>query len=100
VGLVLAGGYLFAGGLLIVVAGLFDWLDGALARLTNRITPFGGFLDSALDRYSEGLIYGGLLWVYVQQASKTQTGTTEVMLIFAVIVGSMMISYVRARVSS
>ncbi|MBA3826641.1 MAG: CDP-alcohol phosphatidyltransferase family protein [Ktedonobacterales bacterium] len=92
VGLVLAAGHLALGGVLILVAGLFDLLDGALARITDRMTAFGGFLDSSLDRYSEGVIYMGLLW-WVLQGGRT----IEAMLILAVIIGSMMISYVRAR---
>ena len=91
----LATGNLFWGGILIVFAGLFDLLDGALARITNRITPFGGFLDSSLDRYSEGVIYMGLLWYFLQRGR-----TLEPMLIFAVIVGSMMVSYTRARATA
>lgn len=92
VALVIAGGNLALGGVLIILAGLFDLLDGALARITNRITQFGGFLDSALDRYSEGVIYMGLLWYFLQR-----NRVLEAMLIFAVIVGSMMVSYARAR---
>lgn len=95
VALVIASGNLVVGGVLIIVAGLFDLLDGALARITDRMTQFGGFLDSALDRYSEGVIYMGLLWYYLQR-----NGTTEAMLIFAVIVGSMMVSYTRARATA
>lgn len=91
----IATGNLFWGGVLIVFAGLFDLLDGALARITNRITPFGGFLDSSLDRYSEGVIYMGLLWYFLQRGR-----TLEPMLIFAVIVGSMMVSYTRARATA
>jgi CDP-diacylglycerol--glycerol-3-phosphate 3-phosphatidyltransferase len=92
VGLIIAQGHLVWGGALIIVAGLFDLLDGALARITNRMTAFGGFLDSSLDRYSEGVIYMGLLWWMLQGGRHT-----EAMLILAIIVGSMMISYVRAR---
>jgi len=95
VGLILASGNLPLGGVLLILAGLFDLLDGALARITNRITQFGGFLDSALDRYSEGVIYMGLLWYYLHDAQHPRT--LEAMLIFAVIVGSMMVSYARAR---
>ncbi|HEX6606802.1 MAG TPA: CDP-alcohol phosphatidyltransferase family protein [Chloroflexia bacterium] len=91
----IATGNLFWAGILIVFAGLFDLLDGALARITNRITPFGGFLDSSLDRYSEGVIYMGLLWYFLQRGR-----TLEPMLIFAVIVGSMMVSYTRARATA
>ncbi|HUS13892.1 MAG TPA: CDP-alcohol phosphatidyltransferase family protein [Chloroflexia bacterium] len=92
VALVIAAGYLPLGGALILIAGLFDLLDGALARITDRMTQFGSFLDSVLDRYSEGVIYMGLLWYFLQRGQ-----TTEGLLIFAVIVGSLMVSYTRAR---
>ena len=97
VALVIAAGNLALGGVLILLAGAFDLLDGALARITDRITPFGGFLDSALDRYSEGVIYMGLLWYFLQLPGNH---TLEAMLILAVIVGSMMVSYARARATS
>jgi CDP-diacylglycerol--glycerol-3-phosphate 3-phosphatidyltransferase len=89
---IIADGNLLVGGLLIIVAAMFDLLDGALARITDRMTQFGAFLDSSLDRYSEGVLYLGLLWYYLQRGH-----TTEPLLIFAVIVGSMMVSYTRAR---
>lgn len=84
--------YFLLGGFLILIVGAFDLLDGALARVTGRITRFGGLLDSTLDRYSEAVLLFGLLWFYAWQQ-----GTLEVILIFATIVGSMLISYVRAR---
>ncbi len=92
VAFVIATGNFLAAGLLILFAALFDLLDGALARITDRMTPFGGFLDSTLDRYSEGAFYFGLLWYFLQRG-----GTTQALLIFAVIVGSLMVSYTRAR---
>ena len=80
-------------GFLIIVAGIFDLLDGAVARHTNRVTRFGALLDSTLDRLSEAVLLFGLLWYFVWQ----QDTSLEVILIFAIIVGSLLISYVRAR---
>jgi len=51
----------FAGGWVVLFAGLFDMLDGALARRTNNVTKFGGVLDSTLDRVSEGAVLIGML---------------------------------------
>ncbi|MBA7481354.1 MAG: CDP-alcohol phosphatidyltransferase family protein [Dehalococcoidia bacterium] len=80
-------------GFLIIVAGIFDLLDGAVARHTNKATRFGALLDSTLDRLSEAVLLFGLLWYFVWQ----QDTSLEVILIFAIIVGSLLISYVRAR---
>jgi CDP-diacylglycerol--glycerol-3-phosphate 3-phosphatidyltransferase len=76
----------------VLVAGLFDILDGALARFTNRTTKFGAILDSTLDRLSEALLLFGLLILYLNSAY-----TIEILLIFGVMVGSFLISYIRAR---
>ncbi|HYP41419.1 MAG TPA: CDP-alcohol phosphatidyltransferase family protein [Chloroflexia bacterium] len=91
----LATGHLVAGGVMIIVAGLFDMLDGALARITNRASAFGAFLDSVVDRYSEAVVLLGLLLYYYQQLSIQRL--TEVVLIYAILFGSVMISYTRAR---
>ena len=92
VGWVLALGYLRLGGLLVLLAGVFDALDGALARLTDRATSFGAFLDSTLDRCSEAVLYLGLLYFYAGRGSRL-----EVLLIYLAIVGSFLVSYTRAR---
>lgn len=92
VGVLLARGMFREAGVLIIVTALFDALDGGLARYTNRVTPFGAFLDSTLDRYAEAAVYGGLLWWYMQQGAHV-----EAMLVYAAIVGSIMVSYTRAR---
>lgn len=92
VGLLLAQGMFRMAGVLIIVTALFDALDGGLARYTNRVSPFGAFLDSTLDRYAEGALYGGLLWWYMQQGAHV-----EAMLVYAAILGSIMVSYTRAR---
>ncbi|HUZ00704.1 MAG TPA: CDP-alcohol phosphatidyltransferase family protein [Thermomicrobiaceae bacterium] len=90
---VIASGNLVLAGVLALGAGAFDMLDGAVARVTNRITHFGGFLDSTLDRYSEAVLYFGLL-VYLLRAGGNQTG---ILLVYATVVGSIMVSYARAR---
>ncbi|HYO49683.1 MAG TPA: CDP-alcohol phosphatidyltransferase family protein, partial [Chloroflexia bacterium] len=95
VAVLLATGHLVAGGVMIIVAGLFDMLDGALAKITNRVSAFGAFLDSVVDRYSEAVVLLGLLLYYYQQLSIQRV--TEVVLIYAILFGSVMISYTRAR---
>jgi CDP-diacylglycerol--glycerol-3-phosphate 3-phosphatidyltransferase len=92
VAVVLARGSISLGGGLLLVASLFDGLDGALARLTGRQSRFGAFFDSTLDRYSEAVVYGGLLVYYVDQGARTET-----LLVYAAIIGSLMVSYARAR---
>ena len=88
-------GHFIYGGILILVAGIFDLLDGAVARMMDKVSKFGALLDSTLDRYSEGVVLFGLLWYY---ASRQNTDyKVECLLIFATIVGSILVSYVRAR---
>src|SRR5579885_1671812 len=58
---ILATGNLRWGGLMLLFAGLFDMVDGALARVRNRKTTFGAFFDSTLDRYSEGIVLLGVV---------------------------------------
>jgi len=87
---VIATGHFPLGGILILVAGLFDLLDGALARFARKTTKFGAILDSAVDRISEAAIFCGLLVWYMP-------GRSEILLIFAVLIGSFLVSYIRAR---
>lgn len=89
---VLSLGRLQLGGVLILAAAAFDALDGSLARLVGRTSRFGAFLDSTLDRFSEAVIYLGLFVYLIRQDS-----TLELVLIYATIVGSLMVSYARAR---
>jgi CDP-diacylglycerol---glycerol-3-phosphate 3-phosphatidyltransferase len=93
VAVIIASGNLVLGGIMALVAGAFDMVDGAVARVTQRITRFGGFLDSSLDRYSEALVYFGLLYYLVE----TDQGIAAIMLCFATLTGSLMVSYTRAR---
>lgn len=77
-------------GLLLIPVALFDALDGALARLTGKATPFGAFFDSTLDRFAEIALYLGLLYLY-------RGSMLETLLIYLAITGSLMVSYARAR---
>lgn len=89
---VLAQGYLRIGGVLVPLVALFDALDGTLARLTGKRSRFGAFLDSTMDRFSEAILYLGLLFYYTRYDARP-----EILLIYATIVGSLMVSYARAR---
>ncbi|MDD4859788.1 MAG: CDP-alcohol phosphatidyltransferase family protein [Dehalococcoidales bacterium] len=86
-------GELFIGGLVVLAAGFMDMLDGALARLTNRATRFGAVLDSTLDRLSEASLLLGILVLFARQGL-----VAESLLVGLTLVGSLMVSYLRARV--
>lgn len=86
-GMALATGSLGAALLFLLLTGFFDVMDGAVARVTRGVTRFGGFLDSLYDRYSDSVILLGLA-VYLDQHH---------LLVFAVLVGSLMVSYSRSR---
>ena len=94
----LVAAYLFAYGYfrwaacVIIFAGLFDMLDGRVARVSNRVTPFGGFLDSVLDRYSDLSLLIGLL-VFYGRINRFWYVT----LVAVGMIGSVMVSYTRAR---
>jgi CDP-diacylglycerol--glycerol-3-phosphate 3-phosphatidyltransferase len=88
-----AGGEFLAAGIIMLAFSALDLLDGALARKTGTVTKFGAVFDSVLDRLSEAAVLGGLLFHYTEIGSHTQ----EIALIYAAIVGSIMVSYVRAR---
>lgn len=88
----LAFGQFFWAGIVIISAGLFDMVDGRVARETNQVTRFGGFFDSVLDRYSDlGLLMG--LLVYYASINRN----FYVVLTAIVMTASVMISYTRAR---
>jgi CDP-diacylglycerol--glycerol-3-phosphate 3-phosphatidyltransferase len=102
--LTIAQGYLLVGGLLVLFAGIFDMFDGALARARNAASTFGAFFDSTLDRYSESIILFGLLWYTLQQPVLHDRfwpfryeQPWMITLIFIAVVGSIMVSYTRAR---
>ncbi|MGC9469380.1 MAG: CDP-alcohol phosphatidyltransferase family protein [Anaerolineae bacterium] len=91
-GFVVAYGSLRVGGLIMLAGSSTDALDGTLARLTSRQSRFGAFLDSTLDRLSEGAVLTGLIAWYVTQAS-----LLGALLCVTVLLGSVMVSYTRAR---
>ncbi len=88
----IATGYLLVAGLVVLTAGFFDMLDGALARRTERVTRFGAVLDATLDRLSEGALLLGIMFFFASGAE-----TVGVLLAGAALLASMSVSYVRAR---
>jgi CDP-diacylglycerol--glycerol-3-phosphate 3-phosphatidyltransferase len=78
--------------LVVLGAGLFDMVDGRVARETNRVTKFGGFFDSVLDRYSDMALFMGLL-VYYASINRF----FYIVLTAIVMTGSVMVSYARSR---
>src|SRR5580700_4611034 len=86
-----AGSFRWAGAV-VILAGLFDMVDGRVARETNRVTRFGGFFDSVVDRYSDLALFMGLL-VYYASINRF----FYIVLTAIVMTGSVMVSYARAR---
>jgi CDP-diacylglycerol---glycerol-3-phosphate 3-phosphatidyltransferase len=102
--IVIAHGNMFIGGLLVLFAGIFDMFDGAMARVRDAATTFGAFLDSTLDRYSESIILFGLLYYALQHPGLQDAlwpapheQTWMILFIFIAAVGSLMVSYTKAR---
>jgi len=91
----LSQGQFTYGGLIILAMGPVDALDGTMARLRGEPSEFGAFVDSVTDRYSELVIFGGLLVFYVQDADWVMALVT-----YFAASGSVMVSYIRARASS
>ncbi len=85
-------GHLFAAGFVVLIAGFFDILDGALARSTKRTTQFGAILDSTLDRLSEAVLLLGILVLYGREQS-----AAGILVVGLALVGSLLVSYIKAR---
>jgi CDP-diacylglycerol--glycerol-3-phosphate 3-phosphatidyltransferase len=85
-------GELFIAGLVVLFAGFFDMLDGALARATGRVTRFGAILDATLDRLSEAALFIGIMVYYAPDGN-----TAAVVLAGATLAGALTVSYLRAR---
>jgi CDP-diacylglycerol---glycerol-3-phosphate 3-phosphatidyltransferase len=85
-------GNMTLGGIIILAMGPVDALDGTMARLRGEPSNFGAFVDSISDRYSELVIFGGLLFYYLQQGE-----TLPALLVYLAAAGSILVSYVRAR---
>lgn len=78
------------GAVLLIVAGLFDFFDGSLARLSGQVTPFGAFLDSVIDRYSDLVVLAGIVFLFWGRPQ-------EVVLTLVALIGTVMVSYTKAR---
>ena len=97
-GLLFGLGHFFWAGVILIVENLFDMLDGQVARLSGRVTRFGGFLDSSLDRLSDMVVFVGLMVFYARTSDFHST--LNVFLAGAALMGSVMVSYTSARAES
>jgi len=97
-GLLFGFGQFFWAGIVLIIANLFDMLDGQVARLSGRVTRFGGFLDSSLDRLSDMVVFVGLMVFYARDTEFHST--LNVFLAGAGMMGSIMVSYASARAES
>ncbi len=88
-------GHLLAAGFVVLIAGFFDMLDGALARRTNQATRFGAVLDSTLDRLSEAVLLLGILVFYIWGGF-----IIGILLVGVALPSSLLVSYIRARAES
>ena len=93
---IISTGNLILGGALLLLAGGFDVIDGAVARATGQVSKFGAFFDSTMDRYADAVILGGLMLYFINEDSSAW----PIMLTFATLVGSLMISYSRSKAES
>ncbi|MBN1620501.1 CDP-alcohol phosphatidyltransferase family protein [candidate division WOR-3 bacterium] len=98
----IAIGSFLAGGLILLFSGIFDTLDGELARITSRVSPRGAFLDSSFDRISEFTTLGAFAyWALFTDKGSFSAGfadkNTFVLMLFIVLFGSLLTSYLRAR---
>ena len=91
----LARGQMTIGGIIILLMGPIDALDGTMARLRGEPSEFGAFVDSVTDRYSELVIFGGLLFYYLQQGEWLLA-----ILTYVAAAGSVLVSYTRSRAQS
>ena len=82
-----------AASIVFLIGSLMDALDGAVAKVTGRVSAFGGFLDSTLDRVSEGLILGGLGLMFANEGGNLW----PVASCYAAIAASYLVSYTRAK---
>lgn len=91
----LAQGQMTIGGIIILLMGPVDALDGTMARLRGEPSEFGAFVDSVTDRYSELVIFGALLYYYL-----TQGDVLYAVLAYLAAAGAVLVSYTRARAQS
>ena len=87
--------HLIWAGVVVLVAGICDMLDGSLARMAKLSTPFGAFFDSTLDRISEGMVLAAICYLFAAQGHAVDAALAALALL-----GSLMVSYTRARAES
>ena len=97
-GVLFGYGMFVKAGLLMILANIFDMFDGQVARLRGRVTRFGAFFDSVIDRYSDVIVFVGIMVFYARNTERHST--LLVALTGLALVGSVMISYSRARAES
>lgn len=85
-------GYFIAAAIVFTIGGLMDMLDGAVARLSEKVTPLGAFIDSTFDRLGEGIILTAIALYYADEGNLWVVGAA-----FATMIGSFLVSYTRAR---
>jgi CDP-diacylglycerol---glycerol-3-phosphate 3-phosphatidyltransferase len=90
-----ATGQMTIAGILLLIIAPFDFLDGMMARMRGESSRFGAFVDSVTDRYSELVIFGGLLYYFTQQSN-----WLAVAAVYLAASGSILVSYIRARAES
>jgi CDP-diacylglycerol--glycerol-3-phosphate 3-phosphatidyltransferase len=93
--ILIALGQMTLGGIIVLVMGLIDTLDGTMARLRGMPSEFGAFVDSVTDRYSELVIFAGLLYYFLNKGD-----WLSVLAIYIAASGAVLVSYVRARAAS
>lgn len=91
-GWVYSGGVFFLAGLLVLIGGLGDLLDGPVARLAGKSSPFGAFLDSTVDRYSDFFLFGGVAFYY-----STEGSWAGCLVSLGILLGTFVTSYAKAR---
>ena len=82
----------FLAGALYLLGGGFDVLDGMLARATDRVSAVGAYLDSTLDRISEGVVFAAIAYVFAREGQAVDAGV-----VLLALLGSLLVSYTRAR---
>ena len=91
--ILISQGYLIISGILIIFSGIFDLLDGALARYTSNTTNFGKFIDAVIDRLSEIAIYGGLFIYFINDPN-------SLLIIFLSAISNQLVSYIKTKYES
>jgi CDP-diacylglycerol---glycerol-3-phosphate 3-phosphatidyltransferase len=90
-----ATGHFTVAGILLVVGGPLDVVDGTMARMIGKPSAYGAFIDSVTDRYSELVVLGGLLYYYA-----VNQNTVACLLVFLAAAGSVLVSYIKSRAES